>query len=955
MRVSFGRIRNGMLALLVVLTGMVVMAGPASAHQGTITVGSKVCVDADTVKVTYRVTWANVPSQAQNTHIYSRTGTSSFNGSWDDSASNAAAWANVDRGAVGSASGERTWQVTLDKSAFLASNSAKGPWEYAYFPWTNGNTGSRFHDTRVEDMDWDSCLSVPEGFEVCHATGVTPGTTAIEQVRKYESIRPSGIGQLSGHVGAGHQNGLDIIPPVAGYLPNGQNWTAYGQEVYAGVDGDRCTVPVKDAAAAVAVTDPTCASVSGVEFTSSFATASPATPNLVPGQHDVTFTSTDGHRFADGSRTKTLSYTVLPKLDADLDKCAVKDATASVSTSDPTCQSVTDVAFNAVNATAAPATPNLNPGTHSVTFTADKGHRFADGSRTKTVEYTVVDRLSADHQDCAVKDSTASVGVVSDETCTSPSVVEFSMANATADPAVPATEPGNHSVTFTADKGHRFADGSRTKTVEYTVVDRLSADHQDCAVKDSTASVGVVSDETCTSPSVVEFSMANATADPAVPATEPGNHSVTFTADKGHRFADGSRTKTVEYTVVDRLSADHQDCAVKDSTASVGVVSDETCTSPSVVEFSMANATADPAVPATEPGNHSVTFTADKGHRFADGSRTKTVEYTVVDRLSADHQDCAVKDSTASVGVVSDETCTSPSVVEFSMANATADPAVPATEPGNHSVTFTADSGHRFANGSRTLAVPYSIAGPLDADDDACAVSDASAALGTSAPECGVGEQLVLGEVVNATWGQPTLSEGPGDYSVTATAEAGHRFEGGERTLTFTGTLDGPVADLNGPEAEGCDVPEKPEAEQREVAGVQASCRMGGVTTWVDVYTTDYVWNEETFAWELGDETGPVRTDETFVKYTAAQKERKCVTVKGDEGETTDDEQPAIEVKGEQTDVPTDVPTEVTAGEAGAEGPLGAPGHDLLWLLAIGGGACLMGFAGSRRRQVANR
>jgi hypothetical protein len=143
----------------------------------------------------------------------------------------------------------------------------------------------------------------------------------------------------------------------------------------------------------------------------------------------------------------------------------------------------------------------------------------------------------------------------------------------------------------------------------------------------------------------------------------------------------------------------------------------------------------------------------------------------------------------------------------------------------------------------------------------------------------------------------------------------------------------------------------EPEPVVREVAGVQASCGLGGVSTWVDTYTTPYVWNAETRTWELGEETGPVRSDEQFEKYTAAQKERLCTDVKGDEGETIEHEQPTIEVKGAQTGVPT----EVAAGEAGSIGPLGVVHRNPLWLLAVGGGLGLMGFAGSRRRRTADR
>ena len=175
------------------------------------------------------------------------------------------------------------------------------------------------------------------------------------------------------------------------------------------------------------------------------------------------------------------------------------------------------------------------------------------------------------------------------------------------------------------------------------------------------------------------------------------------------------------YTILGPVDADNDDCALRDASAGVELVSDETCTSPSVVSFSMSNATADPVAPATEPGSHSVTFTANQDHRFADGSRELTLPYSIVGPLDADDDTCAVDDAVAAVVLVSAETCTAPSVVSFSMTNATADPVAPATEPGDHSVTFTALPGHRFADDSRSLTLPYTIVSPLDADDDRCA------------------------------------------------------------------------------------------------------------------------------------------------------------------------------------------------------------------------------------------
>ncbi len=143
---------------------------------------------------------------------------------------------------------------------------------------------------------------------------------------------------------------------------------------------------------------------------------------------------------------------------------------------------------------------------------------------------------------------------------------------------------------------------------------------------------------------------------------------------------------------------------------------------------------------------------------------------------------------------------------------------------------------------------------------------------------------------------------------------------------------------------------DQPPALIREVAGVQASCRIQGTLTWVDVYTTEFVWNEETLAWEPGVETGPVRTDETFVEYTDKQFQNKCAEepeVAGEQ-ETIDHELP--EVAGEQASVPG----AVDAGLGSTSAPLGAA-RNPLWLLVLGSGLGLMGVAGRRRRPAADR
>jgi len=67
---------------------------------------------------------------------------------------------------------------------------------------------------------------------------------------------------------------------------------------------------------------------------------------------------------------------------------------------------------------------------------------------------------------------------------------------------------------------------------------------------------------------------------------------------------------------------------------------------------------------------------------------------------------------------------------------------------------------------------------------------DASAVVSTTTPTCETGSSLVLGAIVNATWGIPVITGS--NYSVTATASAGHLFPNGQNSLTLTGTLAGP-------------------------------------------------------------------------------------------------------------------------------------------------------------------
>ena len=169
----------------------------------------------------------------------------------------------------------------------------------------------------------------------------------------------------------------------------------------------------------------------------------------------------------------------------------------------------------------------------------------------------------------------------------------------------------------------------------------------------------------------------------------------------------------------------------------------------------------------------------------------------------------------------------------------------------------------------------------------------------------------------------------------------------------------------------------QPSAETRSVPQSEASCDPAGVTTWTDVYTTEYVWNSETRTWELSEESGPVRTDETFVPYTDAELAEHCPDGKGDDDKgdhgqspnhgsqspnhgAQDDDDADNADKGSDagsgapaTAATAAVPTVVDAG-LGADLPP-ASNRTPMCLLALGGGIGLMGAAGLRRRATAHR
>ncbi len=483
----FRTVRQLFLALAVVLTGVVLVAAPASAHVGNIHASGS-CVDSQTASVTYTVGWSNGTATGK---LYQRSG---LYGQTGNAGSSTAGWTFVKN--VSGAAGTETFTLNHAKSTFSGTNAANGPWWSSKVVFSD-NYGVAA-DTRVEGFDWSNCSR-----DASFTKSISQPTCNTGAVLTYSGSNVTFTGPASGLTGPKTAAQATVTAlPVAGH-----QWTDGGSTARTvnnaalagplGADHDSCAA--KDAAAGVNVIDPVCGSagsavVNGVQHATLTSNGGVLAQGV--GPHTATFTADPNHRFADGSKTKTVTYTIAGPIDPDSDQCAGQDAAANVSVTDPTCNSagaaqVTGLSFATLTSNGGVLDQTVGP--HTATFTSAANHRFPGGSKTKDVPYTIAGPISADSDECAVKDSAAGVDVT-DPTCNSAgtaTVTGLSFATLTSNGGVLDQTVGPHTATFTSAVNHRFPGGSKTKDVPYTIAGPISADSDECAVKNAAAGVSV--------------------------------------------------------------------------------------------------------------------------------------------------------------------------------------------------------------------------------------------------------------------------------------------------------------------------------------------------------------------------------------------------------------------------------------------------------------------------------
>lgn len=126
-------------------------------------------------------------------------------------------------------------------------------------------------------------------------------------------------------------------------------------------------------------------------------------------------------------------------------------------------------------------------------------------------------------------------------------------------------------------------------------------------------------------------------------------------------------------------------------------------------------------------------------------------------------------------------------------------------------------------------------------------VENASAVASVSAASCSSPAVLVLHTPAFATWGTPSATTGPAEYTVTATALEGHAFDDGAATRVFTGSL--AAAMSSDDPACAAALPPRPPAQSSATLVDFVNCATGTVTTTTTTITIDWVLDYAGTSW----------------------------------------------------------------------------------------------------------
>ncbi|MEO6534152.1 MAG: hypothetical protein ABIO06_11345 [Pseudolysinimonas sp.] len=354
------RITAALVAVALGLGLSLVAVSAAQAHTGDLN-ATAVCQDNGTYLVTYKLTISNT-SEAGTTKW--SIGTSSFA---HTPTSNADLPGTVQPGTVASTgAGAYVLGTTT-----VPGSTTTAPWAYAYTTWVpdNFSKGSDGGDISLAG----TCGDTPDSKKItfCHYDSGQGG--------KYTLNTTS----VAAFYTAGHINHPNDIFPAGSVTKQGvtHTWAAQGDQSL--LNWDKCVAI--DAAAAIAVTTPSCQSAS-VATWSGLLNATGGAIDASVGTHSAVATATNNHQFPAGAgvsadgKTKTISYTITGATSGS--PCWPADASAGVTLTQPTCSTGATAAATAGTFIADVQTSGQTsgPGTETFVFTATSGHKFPAGA-----------------------------------------------------------------------------------------------------------------------------------------------------------------------------------------------------------------------------------------------------------------------------------------------------------------------------------------------------------------------------------------------------------------------------------------------------------------------------------------------------------------------------------------------------------------------------------------------
>jgi hypothetical protein len=389
-----------------------------------------------------------------------------------------------------------TFAASMSKTYTFASSTVSNNYAVTFFAWdapNNPDYSKTFQGSTTgctPPVTDDATASVTVVPATCTAAGTaTPGDVSNAKWNSTAVTTGPGSYNYTATATSGHAfQGGSATKSFTGQLdgPSGyqnSNPTA------------PCYQPTKEAAAAVTVTQPTCAApATATPGAAQNASWNSTATTSGPGNYGYTATATSGHEFSDGATSKSFSGQLAGPIgyqSIDKDRPCYqeppKDANATMIMTPATCTAAASATPGTVQNASWNSTKDVTgPGNYAFTATANSGHEFPNGQATRSFAGKLLGAIGYQNTDstqpCYQAPASAAM-TITPATCTTPATaVPGAVTDASwATDSKTVTGPGSYTFTATAENGHEFVSGDASKTFTGTLAGTLPKQSTDAS------------------------------------------------------------------------------------------------------------------------------------------------------------------------------------------------------------------------------------------------------------------------------------------------------------------------------------------------------------------------------------------------------------------------------------------------------------------------------------------